>query len=151
MHFSSFILGATFILTGVLAKLPETPCTPHADHETCLLYWVTNTGIDKNLDDPADIVAYAHATIYSPSCMPWGATTNGLAFNVKVYAWGLSYTDPLELSPASVPGLGYNTPQFKYNGQVWGYEDCECENGNLEQQTHICKCPFQCEHEPVIG
>jgi hypothetical protein len=151
MRFSTLIIGGAFIFSNALARRPEPACTPHGDNETCLLYWLTNTGIDENLDDPSDFEAWAHATIYSPSCMPWGATTNGLGTDVKIFAWGLSITDPLVLNPASVPGLGYNTPEFRYNGQVWGYEDCQCERANIKMQTHVCKCAFQCEDVPVIG
>lgn len=114
-------------------------------------YTITNTGVDMDLDNPNDFEAWAHATIYSPSCLALGATTNGLGSNVKVYAWGLDYTDPLILNPATWPDVGYNTPKFEYKGQVWDYEDCQCQVGNLELETHICKCPFRCEPVPIIG
>ena len=151
MRLFLLVLGPTLFLINVIAKIPQSPCKSHADHETCLLYWITNTGVDMDMDNPYDIAAWAHATIYSPSCLVWGATTNGLGSNVKVYALGLDYTDPLILNPATRPDVGYNTPQFEYKGEVWGYEDCQCQVGNLEQETHICRCPFRCEPVPIIG
>ena len=151
MRLSTLALRATFFFIGALGEITQSPCTPHDDHETCLLFWITNTGVDMDLDNPNDFEAWAHATIYSPSCLAWGATTNGLGSNVKVYAWGLDSTNPLILNPATWPGVGYNTPQFEYKGQVWDYEDCKCQVGNLELETHICKCPFRCEPVPIIG
>jgi hypothetical protein len=150
MRLLSLVRAATFILTNALAELPTPNCMPQADQETCLLVWITNTGVDINMDNPDDFPVWAHATIYSPTCVAIGSTTNGLDDNVKLYAWGLSITEPLILSPAVVEGLSYNTPQFSYHGQVWGYEDCQCEWGDLTTRTHVCRCPFQCEDEPVI-
>jgi hypothetical protein len=130
--------------TRVLAKVFTPICTPSTDHETCLLYWLTNTGVDLNLNNADDLEAWAHATIYSPNCMNLGSTSNGLGNNVKIDTWGLSVTDPVVLSPAVVEGVPYDTPKFSYNGQDWGYSDCQCETADLKQGIHVCKCPFQC-------
>lgn len=151
MHLTALLLGAAFVFTNTLARVLEHPCTPHEDYMTCMLYWVTNTGVVLDMDDPREFEAWAHATIYSPSCMPWGATKNGLSSNVKVFAWGLDYSHPLILNPAMVPGMGYNTPRFEYHDEVWGYADCVCDMVNVVERIHTCKCPFQCEPKPVIG
>jgi hypothetical protein len=150
MHLLS-LLPVILLLHTIQAKIPTPACTPHSDHETCLLYWLTNTGTNTHLYNPSSFEAWAHATIYSPDCTPWGATTDGLGTDVRVLAWGLSLTQPLILNSAAVPGLGYDTPVFSYDGQTWAYEDCECAVAQLDLGTHICRCPFKCEDSAVIG
>jgi hypothetical protein len=142
MYLHTLLILFNFILT----TLATVACIQQSSPNICVLTWETNSGPSAPTNILEITPVWAHAHIYSPTCLGWGSTTNGLGMNVKVYAWGLDLANPLVLNSEVLNGLQWMTPTFTYQGATWDYYDCSCMVGE-EVQTYACVCPFLCVPE----
>lgn len=128
-------------------------CTVHEDGKTCTLFYRTNSGQVADLSDPQSFIVWGHATIYSPGCTPWGSTTNALAGNVKIQAWGLDFNNPLVLNVENGKEhkMDFSVPVWTYGGRTWhGTTYCFCLPG-WGKGEHTCECPWECQSSRIIG
>ncbi|EPE25210.1 hypothetical protein GLAREA_11791 [Glarea lozoyensis ATCC 20868] len=121
-------------------------CKPLDDPDLCMLSWETNTGGPAS-SQLEKVPAYSKATIYSPTCVPWGSSSNEPRHSNEVIPlWGSSSEEPLKLSTKFVTTPGnwgsWESPVWEYGGERYGYSSCAC----VEAEKFLeCWCPFRCK------